>query len=122
MLYEKYLELKKINNDVLYLFKSGKFYIFLEEDAITINKYTTLKLIKHANNVVKCGFPDNALDKYLSIFDNINLNVKLVEDIDISKSELEKYLDMISKLDLDNMKPIDSLIILYKLKELLWES
>ena len=38
MLYEKYLELKKINNDVLYLFKSGKFYIFLGKRMLRLRK------------------------------------------------------------------------------------
>ena len=120
-MYEKYLELKKINKNALYLFKSGKFYIFLDEDAITINKYTTLKLINHSKEVLKCGFPDNALDKYLSIFENINLNVKLADEIYLGKSDLERYLDKISKLNINELKPIESLNILSKLKDLLWK-
>lgn len=118
-MYDKYLELKKSNNEFLYLFKSGKFYIFLDEDAIKINKYTTLKLIKHNKDILKCGFPDVALDKYLSIFENINLKVKVVEEIGLKKSELEKCLEKISKLNIDELKPIDSLNILNELKELL---
>lgn len=118
-MYDKYLELKRNNNSYLYLFKSGKFYIFLDEDAIMINKYTTLKLIKHNKDVLKCGFPDIALDKYLSIFENINLKVKLVEEVSLEKSELDKYLEKISKLNIDELKPIESLNILNELKELL---
>ena len=43
-MYNKYVDLKKQNSDKLYLFKSGAFYIFLEDDAITINKYVNFKL------------------------------------------------------------------------------
>ena len=32
-LYNKYIDKKKENNNKLYLFKSGNFYIFLGEDA-----------------------------------------------------------------------------------------
>lgn len=69
--------------------------------------------------MLKCGFPDNALDKYLSIFENINLNVKLADEIYLGKSDLERYLDKISKLNINELKPIESLNILSKLKDLL---
>ena len=39
----KYLELKKQNPKKLYLFKSGKFYIFVGEDCDFINEYVVLK-------------------------------------------------------------------------------
>ena len=38
ILTHKYLELKKENDDKLYLFKSGLFYVFLEDDALKISK------------------------------------------------------------------------------------
>ena len=38
-IYNKYLELKKENDDKFYLFKCGNFYIFLDEDAERINEY-----------------------------------------------------------------------------------
>lgn len=43
-MYLKYLEKKKDNNNKYYLFKSGAFYIFLDEDAKNISKITTLCL------------------------------------------------------------------------------
>ena len=70
-MYNEYLRLKSIDKDTLYLFKTGSFYIFLSDDAKLVSKYTTLKLIKHNKEIVKCGFPINSLDKYLDIFKNI---------------------------------------------------
>ena len=43
-LYDKYKYLKKIDSNKNYLFKSGNFYIFLDEDAKVISSVTTLKL------------------------------------------------------------------------------
>ena len=38
-IYNKYLELKEENNEKMYLFKSGRFYIFLADDCDKINEY-----------------------------------------------------------------------------------
>lgn len=81
-LYERYLKEKNKNKDILYLFECGKFYIFIDEDAIKINSITTLKLTKLNNYVYKCGFPNNSLDKYLEIFKNLNLDVEVIKDED----------------------------------------
>lgn len=119
-MYEMYLRLKEEDKNKLYLFKSGLFYIFLAEDAIEISKCTTLKLIEHSKDVVKCGFPDSAYDKYMSIFEHIKLDVVLVENTCVKPNKkLEEYLKMIKNIDLDTIRPIDSINILNKLKELL---
>ena len=69
-LYNEYLKRKKIDNNKYYLFKSGLFYIFIDEDAKYISNITLLKLTNLNNNVVKCGFPSNSLDKYLDFLIN----------------------------------------------------
>lgn len=120
-IYEKYLELKKENSDNLYLFKIGLFYDFLDDDAIKVSKVTTLKLINHSKEILKCGFPENSLDKYMNIFDNIGIDVVIVEDNNVEKDTvaLEKYLNKIKKMDIDDITPLESMKILSKLKELL---
>lgn len=120
-IYEKYLELKKENNDNLYLFKIGLFYVFIADDAIRINKITTLKLINHSKDILKCGFPENSFEKYMEIFNNLKINVVLVEDNNVQKDveSLNRYLDKIKKIDINSITPIDSIKILSKLKELL---
>jgi len=120
-IYEKYLELKKENSDKLYLFKIGLFYDFIDEDAIKISKITTLKLINHSKDILKCGFPENSLDKYMDIFNNIGINVVIVNDNNLEKenNDLEKYLNKIKNIDINNITPVDSMKILCELKELL---
>lgn len=118
-IYNKYLNLKSKNNDTMYLFKIGKFYIFLDEDAEKINKITTLKLINHSKNVMKCGFPKESLEKYLDIFKNLNINIEIIDNEISTQEEIIKYLEKIGAMDIDEITPKESLDILYKLKELL---
>ena len=79
-LYEKYLSLKKENDSILYLFKSGIFYIFLDEDAKKISNILNLKLSNLNENVLKCGFPVNSLQKYLNLLKNMNYDVQIIEN------------------------------------------
>ena len=67
-LYLEYLKRKKENNDKYYLFKSGLFYIFIDEDAKNINKITPLNITNLNNDIVKCGFPSNSLKKIFKYF------------------------------------------------------
>ena len=76
-LYNEYIRKKKEDNNKYYLFKSGMFYIFLDEDAKQINKINPLNITNLNNDIVKCGFPSNSLDKYLNIFSNLGLDMEL---------------------------------------------
>lgn len=113
-IYDKYIELKKMDNNKLYLFKSGKFYIFIAEDCDTINDYIVLKKVPFSTTY-KCGFPDSSLEQYLRVFKNQKLNIEIIEKIE----EHSKYsiVDEIKMLDLDNMSPKNALILLYRYKE-----
>ena len=68
VIYQKYLQLKKEDANKLYLFKSGKFYIFVGEDCDTINDYVVLKKVKFSSESYKCGFPADVLDNYIRVF------------------------------------------------------
>ena len=46
---------------MLYLFRSGIFYIGLDEDAKKLTETLGLKLTNFDGNTVKCGFPSNSL-------------------------------------------------------------
>ncbi len=113
-LYNKYLELKKENNSKMYLFESGKFYIFIDEDAKNISKITTLKLTNLTNDIVKCGFPCNSLSKYLEIFNNLNLDIKLINS---DKLDIKDIIKKIKNIDINKITPIDSINILKDLKD-----
>lgn len=80
-LYKQYSDLKKADSNKLYLFKTGIFYTFLDEDAKLINSLIGLKLVKLNEAVVKCSFPISQLLKYSIIFKNFNLDYLIIDDL-----------------------------------------
>lgn len=77
-LYMKYLEKKKLDKETYYLFKTGNFYIFIDEDAKKISEVVPLKLTNLTSDILKCGFPVNALERYLTIFKNLSFKIKII--------------------------------------------
>ena len=59
-----YEKLKKENADKIYLFKSGIFYIAVNEDALSLNELFGFSLTDFGTNI-KVGFPNNSLNKYI---------------------------------------------------------
>ena len=78
-LYNTYLELKKKDEEIIYLFKSGIFFIALDDDAYTLSKFFHFKITNLTDTVVKCGFPCSSFDKYSNLFLLHNLKVKIIE-------------------------------------------
>ena len=125
-LYLEYLKKKKENNDKYYLFKSGLFYIFIDEDAKKITKITPLNITNLNNDIVKCGFPSNSLDKYLTIFKNLGLDVEIVGDIEnkniiTNKDISTKIIKKIKSININTLTPVKALNILNELKGLINE-
>ncbi len=116
--YSKYVELKNNDKESFYLFEVGNFYIFINEDAEYICKITTLKLVNHANGVIKCGFPKNSLNKYLNIFNNLGLKIVVVDNINDNK-KIDKYLNKIREIDIENITPLECFNIVCELKKVL---
>jgi len=85
-IYNEYLKLKKENPNKLYLFHSGKFYIFISEDVDTINQYVVLKKTKFTKEISKCGFPDSSYDDYMRVFNNHHLDIEIIESNSIIDS------------------------------------
>lgn len=110
-IYSEYLKLKEKNSNKLYLFKSGKFYIFIADDCDLINEYVVLKKVKFTNNILKCGFPKESLNDYLRVFKNYKLNVEIVDEITSSVEDIIRNIDTIT--------PIEALNKLKILKELI---
>ncbi len=119
-LYMKYLEKKNIDKNKYYLFECGMFYIFIDDDAYKISKYVPFKITKLNENIVKCGFPKNSIDKYMEIFENLELDVEIVNNNDRDVIN-DKIIKMIKDIDIDNISPLKAIEILYKFKELLNE-
>lgn len=115
-IYNKYLELKAENDKKMYLFKSGKFYIFLADDCEKINNYMVLKKVPFCKETKKCGFPETVLEDYLRVFKNHNLDVEIINDFTLkSNQNLYEYID---NIDLDNITPMKALEKLTKIKEI----
>lgn len=80
-IYNKYIELKSEPNyqeNTLYLFKSGLFFIFIDKDAQIISPILNLKLGMLNDSIVKCGFPIQSLQKYLGIIKNTPYHIEIV--------------------------------------------
>ena len=118
-IYNKYLELKRKNNKKMYLFHSGKFYIFIADDCESINNYMVLKPTRFTNEVNKCGFPSNKLNDYLKVFNNLKLDVEIIEKIEETtenkNDKYQKILDITKGIDINNITPIQSIEILDKI-------
>ena len=113
-LYDLYKSKKEIDKSKCYLFKSGMFYIFIDEDAKYVSKKTLLKLTNLSNDVVKCGFPYNQLDKYMELFNNLGIDIEIVnknDNIDIN----DKIIKKLKRINIDKITPLESLKILNEL-------
>ncbi len=111
-IYNEYKRLKLIDSSKLYLFKCGKFYIFIDEDVDIINEYVVLKKVRFGNDTYKCGFPNNVLNNYLKVFKNHNLNIEIIESI----SEEFDIKTFLNDIDINKITPIEAL---NKLNELI---
>lgn len=105
-LFDLYKNLKNKDNDTLYLFKSGIFYIFLDEDAKIVNKLLNLKLTNLNTEILKCGFPINSLQKYLDLLNNTNYNVKIIDNLSNTSFTIKDF--SINNLTIDLLKTISN--------------
>ena len=80
-IYQKYLSLKNSKNytsHTMYLFKSGIFFIFIDEDAKIMSQILGLKLGKLNEEIVKCGFPIHSLEKYMQLLSSTPYHIEIV--------------------------------------------
>lgn len=106
-----YLKLKKQDKDKLYLFKVGNFYIFIGDDAEYINNYMVLKKTKFSNDYIKYGFPINKIDDYKKVFNNLKLNVEIIDNI----NEIN-VIDELKKINLDDLSKKEAINYLKEVK------
>jgi len=123
-LYDLYVKKKEDDSNKYYLFKSGKFYIFLDEDARKISKISLLKVSDFGNSTVKCGFPGNSLDKYMDLFSNLGIDVEIIENHLIDKDAGcidKKIIKKIKGINIDKTTPLKALNILNELRVMIDE-
>ena len=105
-LYQKYEKLKDNNEDLIYLFLCGNFYIALDSDAIILNELFGMKLTKFSNLCDKCGFPKNSIEKYINIFNEHNIKYEIIENkdkIDIIKEKVSVDINSMSNEELKHI-------------------
>lgn len=123
--YDQYLTLKKKDQEKKYLFKLGIFYIFLQDDAKEMADLLGFKLTNFNDTVVKCGFPSNAIDKYIKVLDEANVPYVIVDKGQdtsnrgdyIKNVKLEGLLGKIKKIEVNDMTPMQAFQTLLDLKE-----
>lgn len=107
-LYKKYNELKATNDNQLYLFKSGMFFIFLDNDAKLISNELNLKLTKLNDNIVKCGFPINSFEKYSNLLKERGFEFSIIDENSSIITSTSNYLSIIEIVNMINkIKDID---------------
>lgn len=126
-IYNKYIELKtkEKSNHILYLFKYGIFFIFIDNDARIASQLLHLKLSQLNDSIVKCGFPVNSLSKYTNL---LNTTSYRIEVVDMSSSSplpssdyiyfenLKHIFNEFLELNIDNLSISQAYDVLYKIK------
>lgn len=93
-LYNTYSSLKSNTKDsdkILYLFKSGIFFILLDEDAKIASKLLNLKLTFFTDSILKCGFPISALEKYSALLQNSDYKFQIIDTSSNINYSLQNY-------------------------------
>lgn len=111
-LYNNYSKLKQENKDLVYLFKSGVFYVALEEDAKLLSKMLDLKINTQNKSFIKCGFPVSKIEKYKIFLDNMNIKYQIIEELEKDSINYSPSLEVKKLIELINSKDIDSLSII----------
>lgn len=120
-LYSKYLEQKALNPNILYLFKSGIFYIALNEDANRLSDALSLRVTNITEKIYKCCFPVSKSDFYFKTLESLNIDYKIIDPsqnvvLNYAKyKDNEKFNSIITnliKLDLNKTSFQDAYIIL----------
>lgn len=111
-LYSKYVELKKQDPDCIYFFKSGIFFLALQDDANRISKELNLKVGNLSPDVIKCGFPVSREEHYFRLIIAKELPFKIIDETYgvienysdyINNNKLKNIVDKIITLDFDNI-------------------
>lgn len=86
-------QLKLEYKEYVILFKSGNFYLCIDEDATIMNHIFHYKITELKNNI-KVGFPISLLDKNIDILSNKRINYIVIENkqiVNSKKFELNNY-------------------------------
>lgn len=116
-LQNQYENLKKKDENKIYIFKVGIFYNILNEDAKTVSKAIGLKLTDLGPNLIKCGFPVSNLEKYTNLLKSKNLDYEVISASTSSEStNATSIIQKIKKLDMNNTTYKQAFDFLYNIQ------
>ena len=124
-MYKRYLELKQKNSSNIYLFKSGIFYVFLQDDAKLMCNILNLRLTNLNENVLKCGFPVNNLNKYLDLIKSLGYEIYIVDSLVddaiptknyLLNSSIKGLINKMSSIDVDSLSIKEAYSLIGSLK------
>lgn len=113
-----YFAKKNSNPNLVYLFHSGVFYLFLEEDAVKMHEMFDFKITPLSTNVVKCGFPESAAAKYFCLLDQNHIAYEVIE-LKRKNGIEKKIVKRLREIKLKQITPMEALEIIYELQEML---
>lgn len=111
-LYDQYIKLKNQKPEQLFLFKSGIFYIALDEDAKKLSEIFSFKITNLNESIIKCGFPENRLEYYINQLKLLNISFEV---IDPKYTKIENYNDYLNN---SSLKSITKTILNLDLNEI----
>ena len=121
LVYYNYLEQMSLYRNELYLFKSGIFYMALNEDANRLSDALSLKVTNITDKLYKCCFPVSKSDYYFKTLESLSINYKIIDpsqNVVLNYAEYkdnERFNGIITnllKLDLNKTSFQDAYIIL----------
>lgn len=119
-LQKQYEELKKKDKNKVYIFKVGIFYNILNEDAKVVSNAIGLKLTDLGPNLIKCGFPVFALDKYTLLLKSKKIDFEIISTIASPTSQNVSYISIINKiknLDMNNTTYKQAFDLIYNIQQ-----
>lgn len=96
-LYLRYIKLKNINSNTIYLFKSGIFYIALADNAIKLSDQLGLHLTKLNDDIVKAGFPVKSRNYYVQLLNTLSIPFQFIDE---TYGIIDNYSDYYNNEDL----------------------
>lgn len=111
-LYSKYSELKNNNPNSLYLFKSGIFFIALQDDAKLLAEELNLRLTNLNEDIIKCGFPVSRQEHYVRLLQAKEIDFQIIDN---TYGLVENYSDYMNN---DKLKSIIQKIIAINFDEI----
>ena len=107
-LVETYSKLKEDNPNTILLFKQGIFFIALADDAQKLSNSFGFKLTYLNSETLKCGFPCSNIDKYLNKFNNMNLEIRIIDSNTLYRPNEYSINNNIKKINVDTLSISES--------------